>query len=52
MSFDVPVVGVSTIQTMIDAGARCLSVTTENASFDREEMIGLADRNKVCIVGL
>ena len=52
MRFDVPVVGVPTIETMIKAGATCLSVTTgKTLIFDREEMIGLADRNKVCIVG-
>ena len=40
MRFDVPVVGVPTIQAMIEAGATCLSVTAEKTLiFDREEMI-------------
>ncbi len=52
MRFDVPVVGVPTIQAMIDAGATCLSVTTDKTLiFDREEMLNLADANRICIVG-
>ena len=40
MRFDVPVVGVPTIQTMIAAGATCLSVTAgKTLMFDREEML-------------
>src|SRR5207247_11303080 len=52
MRFDVPVVGVPTIAAMIDAGATCLSVTAgKTLIFDRDEMIKLADANKICIVG-
>ena len=52
MRFDVPVVGVPTVETMIAAGATCLSVTAgKTLIFDREEMIALADRNKICVVG-
>lgn len=52
MRFDVPVVGVPTIETMIAAGATCLSVTAgKTLIFDREEMIKLADNNKICIIG-
>lgn len=52
MRFDVPVVGVPTIQAMIDAGATCLSVTSgKTLVFDREEMIALANAHKICIVG-
>lgn len=52
MRFDVPVVGVPTVQTMIDAGATCLSVTSgKTLLFDREEMIALANANKISIVG-
>ncbi|HVF47672.1 MAG TPA: UDP-2,3-diacylglucosamine diphosphatase LpxI [Pyrinomonadaceae bacterium] len=52
MRFDVPVVGVPTIETMIEAGATCLSVTAaKTLIFDRGEMIKLADANKICIVG-
>lgn len=52
MRFDVPVIGVPTIQTMIDAGATCLSITAgKTLIFDREEMLNLADRNNICILG-
>ncbi|MBK6750646.1 MAG: UDP-2,3-diacylglucosamine diphosphatase LpxI [Pyrinomonadaceae bacterium] len=52
MRFDVPVVGVPTIETMITAGATCLSVTAgKTLIFDREEMIALADTKKICVVG-
>lgn len=52
MRFDVPVVGVPTIKAMIDAGATCLSITARKTLiFDREEMVKLANANKICIVG-
>ncbi|HQZ95442.1 MAG TPA: UDP-2,3-diacylglucosamine diphosphatase LpxI [Pyrinomonadaceae bacterium] len=52
MRFDVPVVGTPTIRTMIEAGATCLSVTADKTLiFDREEMLKLANDNKICIVG-
>lgn len=52
MRFDVPVVGVPTIQTMFNAGATCLSVTAgRTLVFGREEMVALADKNKIAIVG-
>jgi hypothetical protein len=52
MRFDVPVVGVPTVETMIAAGATCLSVTAgKTLVFDSDDMIGLADRHNICIVG-
>jgi DUF1009 family protein len=52
MRFDVPVVGVPTIQAMIDAGATCLSVTSgKTLIFDRHEMLSLADANKISVTG-
>ena len=51
MRFDVPVVGIPTIQTMIDANATCLCLTAgKTLMFDREEMINLANANKISIV--
>ena len=51
MRFDVPVVGVPTIETMIEAGATCLSITAgKTLMFDRDEMIRVADKNKISIV--
>ncbi|HEX6187197.1 MAG TPA: UDP-2,3-diacylglucosamine diphosphatase LpxI [Pyrinomonadaceae bacterium] len=53
MRFDVPVVGRSTIQTMIDAGATCLCLTAgKTLMFEREEMRQLADKNKIAIVAV
>lgn len=52
MRFDVPVVGVPTIETMIAAGATCLSIAAgETIIFDRDKMIKLADKHKICIIG-
>lgn len=52
MRFDVPVVGVPTIKTMIEAGATCLSITAgKTLMFDRDEMLSLARKNKIAIVG-
>jgi hypothetical protein len=52
MRFDVPVVGVPTLQAMIEAGATCLSVTAgKTLIFDREEMLALANKHKIAIVG-
>lgn len=51
MRFDVPVVGVPTIQAMIEAGATCLCLTpNKTLMFEKEEMLKLASENKICIV--
>ena len=51
MRFDVPVVGVPTIEAMIAAGATCLCITAgKTLMFDRDEMIRLANENKIAIV--
>lgn len=53
MRFDVPVVGVPTVKTMIEAGASCLCVTADKTLiFDRAEMIALADKHKIAIVAV
>jgi DUF1009 family protein len=52
MRFDVPVVGVPTIETMISAGATCLSVTAgKTLIFDRDEMVTLAEKCGISVVG-
>jgi hypothetical protein len=52
MRFDVPVVGIPTIEMMIAAGATCLSVTAgKTLIFDRDEMLRVADKNGICVVG-
>ncbi|MGH9944871.1 MAG: LpxI family protein [Pyrinomonadaceae bacterium] len=51
MRFDVPVVGVPTVETMIEAGATCLSLTAgKTLMFDRAEMLRLADKHKITVV--
>jgi UDP-2,3-diacylglucosamine hydrolase len=53
MRFDVPVVGVPTIETMIAAGATCLCLTAgKTLMFDREEVIALANRHKIAIIAV
>ncbi len=53
MRFDVPVVGVPTIESMIDSGATCLCLTAgKTLMFDREEMIKLANRHKIALVAV
>jgi DUF1009 family protein len=51
MRFDVPVVGVPTIDAMVEAGATCLSITAHKTlMFDRDQMIRQAEKNKISIV--
>ncbi len=53
MRFDVPVVGVPTIETMVEAGATCLCITAgKTLMFDREEMIRVANDRKIAIVAV
>jgi hypothetical protein len=53
MRFDVPVVGVPTIQTMLEAGATCLCLSAgKTLMFDRDQMIALADKNKIAILAV
>jgi UDP-2,3-diacylglucosamine hydrolase len=53
MRFDVPVVGVPTIESMIAAGASCLCITAGTTlMFDRQAMIALANENKIAIVAV
>lgn len=52
MRFDVPVVGVPTLETMVRAGATALSITAgKTLMFDKEKMIEQANRRKIAIVG-
>ena len=51
MRFDVPVIGIRTIETMIAAGASCLSVEAgRTLLFDRETLLAQADRAGIAIV--
>jgi hypothetical protein len=53
MRFDVPVIGVPTIETMIAAGATCLCISAgKTLMFDRDEMITMANKNKLAILAV
>jgi DUF1009 family protein len=51
MRFDVPVVGLPTIETMVEAGATCLCLTAgKTLIFDRDEMLRRAERHRITVV--
>jgi UDP-2,3-diacylglucosamine hydrolase len=53
MRFDVPVVGVPTLEAMNSAGATCLCITAgKTLMFDRDEMIRLANEKKIAIIAV
>jgi DUF1009 family protein len=53
MRFDVPVIGVPTIETMIESGATCLCISAgKTLMFDREDLISLANHEKIAIVAV
>jgi DUF1009 family protein len=52
MRFDVPVIGIGTVETMVRAGAGCLSVEAgRTLLFDREALLERADAAGIAIVG-
>ena len=53
MRFDVPVIGLPTIEAMLAAGATCLCISAgKTLMFDRQELIALANKNKLAIVAV
>jgi UDP-2,3-diacylglucosamine hydrolase len=53
MRFDVPVVGVPTLESMIKAGATCLCISAgKTLMFDKNEMLALANKSKIAIVAV
>ncbi len=53
MRFDVPVIGLRTLETMAQAGASCLAVEAERTLlFDRDTLIARADAMGIAMVGL
>jgi hypothetical protein len=51
MRFDVPVIGIRTVETMIQAGASCLSVEAgRTLLFDRDTLLARADEAGIAIV--
>lgn len=53
MRFDVPVVGVPTIESMLEAGATCLCITAgKTLIFDRDQMLRVADEKRIAVVAV
>ncbi len=53
MRFDVPAIGMKTIQTMHDAGARCLAIEAGmTIMLDQPEVVALAEKLGIAIVSL
>ncbi|HSE99212.1 MAG TPA: UDP-2,3-diacylglucosamine diphosphatase LpxI [Blastocatellia bacterium] len=52
MRFDVPVIGIPTIENMSRAGATAISITAgKTLLFDRGDLIALADKHRMAVVG-
>ncbi|MEJ7708648.1 MAG: LpxI family protein [Pyrinomonadaceae bacterium] len=53
MRFDVPVVGVPTIEMMVESGATCLAFTAgKTLVFDQDQMIALANQHRISVVAV
>ncbi len=53
MRFDIPVIGITTIETMIASGATALVIDAgRTLVFDREQLIKTADSHDIAIVGM
>jgi hypothetical protein len=53
MRFDVPVVGLPTIERMIEAGATCLCLTAgKTLMFDRDQMLRLANEKRIAVLAV
>ena len=51
--FDVPTVGLATIQSMVDVGATALAIEADKTLLvEREEMLALAEANNITIAAL
>ena len=52
MRFDVPVIGLATIETMRAAGATCLCIEAgRTLLFDKDALLAAADAAHICVVG-
>jgi len=53
MRFDIPVIGLKTVQSLIKAGAKCLAIEADKTLFiDRQAAVKLADRKGLVIVSV
>jgi DUF1009 family protein len=53
MRFDIPVIGLATVKTLISAKASCLAIEAEKTLFlDLQQSLALADRRNISIVAV
>jgi UDP-2,3-diacylglucosamine hydrolase len=53
MRFDVPVIGMRTIDTMLEAGATCLCIEAERTLlFDRDALLHRASQENIAIIAV
>ena len=53
MRFDVPTIGLLTLQTMYESGARVLAIEADKTIFiDRPDVLDFANRHNICIVSI
>ncbi|MBN1567310.1 MAG: UDP-2,3-diacylglucosamine diphosphatase LpxI [Acidobacteria bacterium] len=53
MRFDIPVIGLTTLENMIASGASALIIDAQRTLlFDREKVVEVADNNDIAIVGM
>lgn len=53
LRFDVPVVGLGTIKSLVKAGAKCLAIEADKTLFiDREESVRLAERKGLTVIAV
>jgi DUF1009 family protein len=53
MRFDIPVIGLATLKTMIESGATALVIDANRTLvFDRDELIDTANKHSIAIIGL
>ncbi len=53
MRFDIPVVGLKTISTLLKAKAACLAIEADKTLFlDKEKSLQLADKHNLCIIAI
>ena len=53
MRFDIPVIGLKTVQNLIKAGAKCLAIEADKTIFiDSQQAVKLADKKGISIVGV
>jgi hypothetical protein len=52
MRFDVPVIGIPTIEALARSGGTAISITAgKTLLFDKEELLALADKHHISVVG-